>query len=216
MVKGCKICLEELPTPAHGPLTSWSWPEKAWSRIHLVVDAHSKWPEVIDFHQNTRAYKVTQELKTLFARYEYPTHVVTDNGRQFTNTELRDYFNSTEIRHSFSPPYHSATNGAAKNFDKTFKNKVSKIIKKGEVLEDAINIFLIDYRSIPHCTTGKSPAWLFYQRKMTTKFDMLRPNAKEFVEKKQLSQIVENSGNRTETFGVGNRVMVDKHGKRQV
>ena len=29
----------------------------------VIIDAHSKWPEVIDFHQNTKADKLIVSLK---------------------------------------------------------------------------------------------------------------------------------------------------------
>ena len=70
MIKTCKTCIIEQKAPPHAPLTPWPWPEKAWDRIHIdflgpfhgdmylvVVDAYSKWPEVINFHNNTKAHK---------------------------------------------------------------------------------------------------------------------------------------------------------------
>ncbi|XP_017885066.1 uncharacterized protein K02A2.6-like [Ceratina calcarata] len=123
----------------------------------VIIDAHSKWPEVIDFKENTKSYRVIEELQNLFSRYGLPIHIVSDNGRQFTSTEFKSFLEQNRIKHSFSPPYHPASNGAAENFVGTFKNAVTKIVKEGEKLENAINLFLHDYRSTPHASTGKSP-----------------------------------------------------------
>ena len=56
----------------------------SWERIHVdfagpflgrmfmvIVDAHSKWPEVIEM-KSTTAERTNQELRTIFARYGLP------------------------------------------------------------------------------------------------------------------------------------------------
>ena len=52
--------------PAHAPLHPWEWPSKPGHRVHvdfdgqfqgtmflIVMDAHSKWPEVISTQSKT-------------------------------------------------------------------------------------------------------------------------------------------------------------------
>ena len=75
-------------------------------------------------------------------------------------------------------------NGAAENFVNTFKNKIKKIVKGGEKLDDAINLFLFDYRSIKHCTTEESPAFLLFKRELRTRFDLLKARGKRCCIKK--------------------------------
>ena len=70
--------------PAHVYLHPWEWPSSSWERIHVdfagpflgrmfmvIVDAHSKWPEVIEM-KSTTAERTIQELRTIFARYGLP------------------------------------------------------------------------------------------------------------------------------------------------
>ncbi len=58
--KSCLPCQEQKSNPPAAPLHTWQWPTTPWKRIHtdfagpflgkmflIVVDAHSKWPEVI-------------------------------------------------------------------------------------------------------------------------------------------------------------------------
>lgn len=116
----------------------------------IVIDAYSKWPEVINFHKNTQASKLVETFESLFARYGLPDYIVSDNGRQFTSFEFQSFLERNKVRHSFSPPYHPATNGAAENFVGIFKDKVTKIIKGGKNVKTAINQFLFSYRSTPH------------------------------------------------------------------
>ena len=61
LAKSCLSCQSIKTTPPVAPLHPWVWPTKPWQRIHvdfagpfmgrmflLAVDAHSKWPEVVD------------------------------------------------------------------------------------------------------------------------------------------------------------------------
>ena len=81
----------------------------------------------------------------------------TEYGRQFTSELFETYLERLGNKHTFLPRYHPATNGAAENFVGIFKDKVKKIVKGVRTLENVINIFLFDYRSVPHITTGKIP-----------------------------------------------------------
>ncbi|XP_058810033.1 uncharacterized protein K02A2.6-like [Phymastichus coffea] len=193
MVRECNICIIERKKPPHTPLTTWPYPSKAWGRIHC------------DF---------AELIQKLFARHGLPLHCVTDGGPQFRSDEFCKFLANNGVKHSFSPPYHPATNGAAENKVQIFKDKVKKIVKGGETVDNAINMFLFDYRSIDHCTTGKSPAYLLYKRELRTRFDKLRPCVVDHVDDKQRAQIVAKSGNRNVDFQIGDKVYVDDHGVR--
>lgn len=54
----------------------------------IVVDAHSKWPEVIPMSTMTSLATVA-ELTRFFASYGIPQKVVSDNGPQFTTQEFK-------------------------------------------------------------------------------------------------------------------------------
>ncbi|XP_018397708.1 PREDICTED: uncharacterized protein K02A2.6-like [Cyphomyrmex costatus] len=222
--KACEACLVEQKKPPQTPLTTWPWPDRAWHRIHcdfmgpfwgdmylVIIHAHTKWPEVINFKKNTKAYRLVQEFKCLFARYGLPVHVVTDGGSQFRSDEFTDFLKQNGVAHSFSPPYHPATNGAAENVVGTFKNKVSKIVKGGKTPENAINLFLFDYRNMEHCTTGKSPSQLMYKRDVRTRFDLLRTSVTARIERKQRAQIVARAGKRKNDVEVGDVILYDNH-----
>ena len=78
----------------------------------IVVDAHSKWPEVLVMNSTT-AEKTVSELRTVFARWGLPEVLVSDNGPQFTSSVFRDFMRANGIRHVTSAAYHPATNGLA-------------------------------------------------------------------------------------------------------
>ncbi len=86
----------------------------------VVVDAHSKWPEVIQM-SSTTSQNTIEALQALFARYGLPEQIVSDNGAQFTSQEFSDFVQANGIRHVRSAPYHPSTNGQAERFHKRSK-----------------------------------------------------------------------------------------------
>ena len=94
---------------------------KPWSRIHIdfmgplfgksylvIVDAHSKWPEVFEMSTTTTS-KTIDVLRQVFAAHGLPDHLVSDNGPQFTAAEFAQFLRSNGIKHTCSAPYHPAT-----------------------------------------------------------------------------------------------------------
>lgn len=82
------------------------------------------------------------------------------------------------------------------------------MVRDGSTLDDAVNMFLFDYRSTEHCTTGRSPAWLMYKRELRTRFDLIRPNVKNDVERKQFDQKTAIDGKRKCNLTLGEKVFV--------
>lgn len=168
--------------------------------------------QVINFGKNTKASALINVCETLFARHGLPNHIVTDNGRQFASADFKKFLKGHGVKQSFSSPYHPASNGAAENFVGTFKDKVSKIVQKGKNVRCAVNSFLFDYRSTPHCTMGKMPVWLFYKRELRTRFDLLKPNLRNKMYDKQQAQMTARPHSRNVILMPGDSVLIDNYG----
>ena len=80
-VKPCHACQENLKSPAKALLHPWEWPERAWSRAHvdyagpfegsmflIVIDAYSKWMEVVPVHHATSQTTINK-LRVIFATH---------------------------------------------------------------------------------------------------------------------------------------------------
>lgn len=87
-------------------------------------------------------------------------------------------------------------------------------MKGGISLEKALNIFLSDYRSIEHCSTGRSPAYLMYKREIRTRLDLLKPSLDLQVEKSQRAQIINKAGKRHVNINKGDDVLIDNFAAR--
>ena len=78
----------------------------------IVIDAHSKWPEVIPMTSTTAGCTI-RELRKLFAAHGLPEQIVSDNGSQFTSAEFASFMKANGIKHIQCSPYHPSSNGAA-------------------------------------------------------------------------------------------------------
>lgn len=226
ITKNCLTCLRNRKNPQKDDLKPWPVPPTAWYRIHadfagpfynkmflIVVDSYSKWPEVFEMTSITST-KTIDIFKQLFARFGFPVQLVTDNAPTFTSEEFRIFCKLAHIKHTFSPPYHPATNGAAERFVETFKSHTMKIKESGLTLSSALNLFLSDYRSTPQRTTGITPAKLMLGRELRNRFSLLRPPpfSEKFYEMRE--KIKQNHpGNRNITLIVGQKVMVRDYRK---
>ena len=217
-VRSCGACQSIRNRPPPVVLHSWPWPTGPWERIHvdyigpfmgsmflIVVDAFSKWLEVIHM-TSTTTEKTLDALYTLFARYGLPKKVVSDNGPQFIASSFVECMAANGIEHLRSAPYHPATNGEAERFVQTFNNSLKAGQEDKGTLFQKLSRFLFMYRITPHSTTGVPPTELFLKRQVRTRFDLCKPSIREHVLRKQKQY--HDTHAREQTFEVGQRVFV--------
>ena len=197
-VRHCDICQRTRPTPPVAPLHPWAWPSRPWSRIHMdyagpylghrflvVIDAHSKWIEVIPMNSTTTTATV-EKLRIMFAQFGIPEVVVSDNGTNFVSKEFEEFMRRNGIKHVTSAPAHPSSNGLAENAVKTCKNGISRL-KDGSIT-DKLSRFLFAYRNTPHATTGSTPAELMMGRRLRSTLDLAKPDLENRVAIKQDQQ----------------------------
>ncbi|KAL1486414.1 hypothetical protein MTO96_046976 [Rhipicephalus appendiculatus] len=134
-IKSCGSCQEQRNAPIGAPLHPWSWPTSPWQRVHVdfagpfqntmllvVVDAHSKWPEVFEIRPTTAIRCLTE----LFASFGFPETIVTDNGPQFVSLEFKHFAQYMGAPDVLTAPNHPRSNGLAERFIQTLKNALRK------------------------------------------------------------------------------------------
>ena len=136
VVNLCSQCQVVQADPPVAPLHPWTWPKHPWERLHIdfagpfmnksflvLVDAHSKWPEVVEMNTTTTEATI-RVLRRLFSSYGLPKQIISDNGPQFTSVEFQTFMKENGIKHIRSSPYHPASNGQVERFIQTFKRLV--------------------------------------------------------------------------------------------
>ena len=164
--------------PPVAPPHPWLWPAHPWQQIHvdfagpfmgktylLVVDAHSKWPEIIEMSSTTTNKTITELLKMSTA-YGLPAELVSDNGPQFTAEQFANFMQVNGIKHIKCAPFHPASNGAVERLVQTFKKAMKFSKDTYSNSEQAVAIFLLTYSSTPHSTTNETPSKLLLGHKI--------------------------------------------------
>ncbi|XP_062389467.1 uncharacterized protein K02A2.6 [Sardina pilchardus] len=217
--RSCADCQKWRNLPQLAPVHPWDWPGDPWHRLHIdfagpvenhmflvVVDAHSKWPEVVVM-KNTSAERTIEELRSIFSRFGLPQQLVSDNGPQLISEEFKTFMEENGIQHIRTAPYHPATNGLAERFVQTLKQAL-KSSPNTQSLNRRLSAFLLSYRNTPHATTKVSPASALLNRQLRTRLDLLRPKqANEIVHHKQSVQAKSRSKARLRSFSVGDQVL---------
>ena len=194
----CTPCQTRCNAPTVAPLHPWEWPSHPWARLHIdyagpffgkmffvLVDAYSKWLEVKTLPAAS-AKTTIRCLQDIFATHGLPERIVSDNGSVFTSDEFRFFLKENGISHTTSSPYHPASNGLAERAVQSFKQSMRK--SSGGSLEANLATFLFKYRLTPHATTSQAPAELLFQRRPRSRLDLLFPDIRSTVERKQFSQ----------------------------
>ena len=219
-VNECSGCFDTRKVPAPAELHPWEYPSTKWSRIHLdfagpmfgfmfliLVDAHSKWPEVVKLNTATSATTI-KALDNIFSRFGLPLQIVTDNGSQFTSDEFSQYLKSNGIQHITTATGHPATNGQAERFVQTLKYSLKSSGSTPQTVDKDLSKFLMAYRNSPHSTTGRTPTSLLLGGNVKGRLDLLIPSTSKRVLKDQQKQVeYRNSKSKTRSFEMGDKVL---------
>ena len=201
MLRNCASCQQVRKPPAVAPLMHCMWPSNPWHRIHIdyaedengyyliVVDGHSRWPEIFFMQRSTSAGATMSILRELFAKYGLPVQCVSDNGPQFLSEDFaRFQLKLNGVKHVRVAPYRAASNGLAERIVQSFKTHTKTCKGSKLSVPQRIANFLLTYWSTRHPTTGSTPAKLFLGRELRARLTLLRPNTGEKVMDSQAKQ----------------------------
>jgi len=223
ITKRCELCLIHSENPPKAVLHSWPWPDGPSLRVHLdflgpvnkrmflvIIDVFSKWVYV-KFMPNITTFSTIKILREYFAYWGIPAKLVTDNGPSLCSKEMEDFFKKNRVFHIKTSPYNPASNGAAENLVRTFKNVIKKCNPNSDIEVDVYR-FVMSYNSTKHCSTGVTPAELHIGRILPTQFDRLIPFAKN-----KYNKCLENAKhvfrvNRKKSYKIGDTVMCRNDG----
>ena len=194
----------------------WAWPTVPWQCIHvdfagpvngkILIDAHSKWPEVFTM-SSTKSGRKISKLGETFARFGLPEQLVLDNGPQFVSEEFEICLRMNGVKHIRSSPYHPASNGAVERVVQIVKHALRAGLHDGKTLEHTLSTFLMQYRSTPHATTGVTQSSLMLGCALHTRLDLIKPDVDKHVRRCQdVQKACHDQHSRKRQFSIGQKV----------
>ena len=159
---------QELKIDFYGPL-----PEGQY--LLVVIDTSSRYPEV-ELVTTTSARATIPKLDDIFARHGIPNNIKSDNGPPFFGDEFAAYMKSLGIEHLTSTPLWPQGNATVEAFMKPIGKVIRTALLEKHKWKQALNQFLLNYRTTPHSMTKIPPAQLLFNRGVKGKLPMLPAN----------------------------------------
>ena len=153
MVSLCKVCQSMRSNPPSAPVHPWTFPSHPWCHLHVdfagpvagrmylvLVDAYSKYPEVVKMNTTTSSATISV-LREVFSRQGLPEILVSYNGLQFTTSEFQEFCAQNGIRHRISSPYKLSTYGQAERVVQILKTALKQAHLTGTNVDTTCKIF---------------------------------------------------------------------------
>ncbi|WUR04295.1 endonuclease [Vairimorpha necatrix] len=103
------------------------------SFIFIAIDHYSKWVEtaVINYKTGSKIMGLIQQL--IIEKHGIPERILTDNGLEFINSDIKDLAEKNGIDWQYSSPEHHETVGAVERANQTLMKILNKITDFGRV-----------------------------------------------------------------------------------
>nr|XP_025616499.1 uncharacterized protein LOC112708784 [Arachis hypogaea] len=181
-VRTCDNCQKHSPIinmPAeHLHQSVVSWPFNRWGIdilgpfptaprqvkfLVVAIDYFSKWIEAQPLAKITSSQMISFVWKYIICRFGIPGHIVTDNGRQFTDNTFKEFLQNLKIKQHFSSVEHPQSNGLAEAANKVILQALKKKLGDAKGLwAELIPEILWAYNTTTHSTTKETPFRLVY------------------------------------------------------
>ncbi|XP_057757888.1 uncharacterized protein LOC130976943 [Arachis stenosperma] len=181
-VKTCDKCQKHAPSiniPAEQLHQSViSWPFNQWGidilgpfptaprqmkYLVVAIDYFSKWIEAQPLARITSSQMISFVWKYIICRYGILRHIITDNGRQFTNHNFKLFLQNLKINQHFSSVEHPQSNGLAEAANKVLLHALRKKLDEAKGLwAELVPEILWSYNTTVQTSTKETPFRLVY------------------------------------------------------
>ncbi len=163
------------------PLPDGPWQDVAVDLLGLLPTSHSIFV-VVDYNSHyydydiltyTTTEKVIYSLKSIFSRHGLPVTCKSDNGPQFKSDLFKEYWENNGIKHVKTTPKRAQANREVERQNSFLMKEVRIAHADGLDWKCEVRKYVTVYRSVEHVTTGKSPAELLFNRKISGKLAVI-------------------------------------------
>ena len=123
--------------------------------------------------KSTVASRIIESLEEMFSRHGLPESMTSDNGPQFIASEFAAYMEHQGIRHHRVTAKWPQANGEVEGQNRSLLKRIQIEHAEKKNWKKELKTYLVAYRSLPHPTTGVSPAELLFGRKIRTRLPEL-------------------------------------------
>ncbi|XP_072064426.1 uncharacterized protein [Arachis hypogaea] len=129
----------------------------------VAIDYFSKWIEAHPLAKITSSQMISFVWKSIICRFGVPGHIITDNGRQFTDHSFKEFLQNLKIKQHFSSVEHPQSNGLAEAANKVVLQALRKKLDDAKGLwAELVPEVLWAYNTTAHSTTKETPFRLVY------------------------------------------------------
>ncbi|XP_072071786.1 uncharacterized protein [Arachis hypogaea] len=129
----------------------------------VAIDYFSKWIEAQPLARITSSQMISFVWKYIICRFGIPSHIITDNGRQFTDHNFKDFLQNLKINQHFSSVEHPQSNGLAEAANKVLLHALRKKLDEAKGLwAELVPEVLWSYNTTVHTSTKETPFRLVY------------------------------------------------------
>jgi hypothetical protein len=137
--------------------------------LFVAIDKFTKWPEATPVVNITQGAAVAF-LKSIVCRFGVPSHIITDNGTQFTSRIFQEYCEGIGTQLCFASVAHPRSNGQVERANaeilRGLKTRTYDCLKKhGANWVSELPSVLWGNRTTPSRATGETPFFLVYGAK---------------------------------------------------
>ena len=131
--------------------------------VLAVGDYFTKWTEAYPMTDSEATTVARLLVNEFICRFGVPEQLLTDQGRNFESTLIKQICQLLGIRKTRTTPYHPQSDGMVERFNRTLLSMLSVAVEESEGDWDLkIPTIMFAYRSSVHESTGESPFCLMF------------------------------------------------------
>lgn len=158
--------LQQVSADFKGPLPNGKY-------LFILIDDYSRFP-FVDIVSSTSFACIKTSLVKFIVTFGIPEIFKSDNGPPFNGIEFKNFSETFNFKHHLITPLWPEANGQVERSVKTFKKLLMSSLLESKDCFAQLDMFLMNYRSTPHSSTGVSPYELLFNRKMNNMLPSIR------------------------------------------